>query len=181
MRVRRVVFAIAGLLLAVTTTTSAPADQYFGRLKMSALRVRYETMQLRKRYETHQLLPEETVHLLLLTEDALCRWASAYPKDPWLASTGFAMANVYAELPGALARQHAVALFVYVKTHFPATGYASSSRTALHRGVPQRADPVWAQAMRATPVPSPSTAPSVMPSAMPSAASPAPGSSPPPQ
>ena len=51
------------VLIAQASLTSAPGDRYFGKLKMSALRIRYETMQLRKRYETHELLPEQAEHL----------------------------------------------------------------------------------------------------------------------
>lgn len=114
-------------LIAVATqaaVTAAPADRYFGKLKMSALRVRYETMQLKKRYETHQLRADETIHLLVLTEDAFDEWSRLYPKDPWLASTGFAMAHLYEELPSRLSRDRAVKLFAYVKTSFPNTRYA---------------------------------------------------------
>ncbi|HLY03679.1 MAG TPA: hypothetical protein VKR56_14435 [Candidatus Cybelea sp.] len=159
---------IAGLLVTLATT-SAPADEYFGKLKMSALRVRYETMQLKKRYETHRLLPEQTEHLLLLTQDSFDDWAVHYPKDPWLASTGFLIAALYAELPGTIAREHAVTLYVFVKSHFPGSSYATASRAALHRGVAAKADPPWAKEMRATPSPSPAPSPSA-PAAAPSVA-----------
>jgi hypothetical protein len=149
-------------MVARAAPITAPADQYFGKLKMSALRIRYETMQLKKRYETHQLLPEQAEHLLLLTQDAFGQWARAYPRDPWLASTGYAIAALYGELPGATARDHAVALYVYVKTSFPTTSYAASSRTALHHGVAVKPDPAWAIAMRA-PSPSPAASPSSSP------------------
>ncbi len=76
------VFAFAVLL--AQTTIDAPADRYFGRLQMSSLRVRYETMQLKRRYETHELLPEETEHLLVLTQDSFDGWRRAYPRDTWL-------------------------------------------------------------------------------------------------
>jgi hypothetical protein len=169
---------VSAVLFAQLTVTSAPADKYFGKLNMSPLRIRYEIMQLRKRYETHQLLPEQAVHLLLLTENAFDQWAKAYPKDPWLASTGFAMGNLYAELPGTVARAHAVALFVYVQTQFPSTSYASSSRTALHRGVATKPDPAWAKEMRAAATPAPT--PSPLPAASPApSVSPAPSASPP--
>jgi hypothetical protein len=171
------VLIIAGLL-ATLVATAAPADEYFGKLKMSALRVRYETMQLKKRYETHQLLPEQTEHLLLLTQDSFDQWAVRYPTDPWLASTGFLVASLYSELPGTVARDHAVALYVFVKSHFPHSSYATSSRSALHRGVTTKADPAWAKEMRAT-LPSPS--PTASPSATPSAASPAGSPSAPPR
>jgi hypothetical protein len=165
------------ILASQLAVTSAPADEYFGRLKMSALRVRYETMQLKKRYEAHQLLPEQTEHLLLLTEDAFDQWAARYPKDGWLASTGVLLAALYAELPGEVAREHAVTLYVYVKAHFPHSPYGAVSRAALHRGVTTKADPPWAKAMRAT---VPSAAPSAPPSpqSLP-AASPSPSSTPP--
>jgi hypothetical protein len=131
---------------------------------MSALRIRYETMQLKRRYETHQLLPDQTLHLLLLTEDAFHDWAHRYPKDAWLPSTGYAMAQLYAELPGSVSRTHAVALFTYVKSAFPKTTYARESRDELHRGVSIKPQPYWAQ----SPSPPPSSSPSPSPSAYPS-------------
>ncbi len=133
---------------------------------MSALRVRYETMQLKKRYETHELLPGQTLHLLLLTQDAFGDWAASYPRDPWLPSTGYAMAQLYEELPGGTARDHAVALLVYVKSHFPKTSYATQSRAALHRGITSKPEPAWAAP---TPPPAPSASTSPSPSASPTA------------
>jgi hypothetical protein len=173
---------IAGLLVTLAVTV-APADEYFGKLKMSALRVRYETMQLKKRYETHQLLPEQAEHLLLLTQNSFDQWAVRYPQDPWLASTGFLIAALYAELPGTAAREHAVTLYVLVKSHFPNSSYAASSRAALHRGVPTKTDPPWAKEMReaspsASPAVSPSASPAVSPRASPVAAPAAPSVSP---
>lgn len=174
----------AAVLLAAT---SAPVDQYFGKLKMSALRIRYEVVSIRDRYETHKMLPEDAMHLALLTEEAFDDWARKYPKDSWLASTGYMFAKVYAELPGAAARDRAVGLFTYVKSHFPNTRYASESRDALHRGVPVRPDPAWASQRRAEhtasppPAASPSTAASPAPSGPASAApstSPSPAPSP---
>ncbi|MGA8575683.1 MAG: hypothetical protein WB609_08390 [Candidatus Cybelea sp.] len=153
---------------------AAPADRYFGRFKMSALRIRYETMQLKKRYETHQLFPDQTMHLLLLTEDAFQEWARLYSHDPWLPSTGYAMAQLYEELPGTAARDHAVTLLIYVKSHSPTTSYGAKSRAALHRGLSVKPMPAWAEppptappsAAPSAPVPTPSGAPS--PSATPS-------------
>jgi hypothetical protein len=176
------------LLLALSqgASSDAPADQYFGQLKVSALRVRYEIMQLKPRYETHKLLPEEAAHLLVLDENAFYAWAAAYPKDSWLASTGYMLAQLFAELPGSDARDRAVKAYTYVKTHFPTTSYGKSSTSALKAGVPIRPDPAWAAPMRAakaaTPSPSPSpSASSGSPAASPSAsASPSGKGAPPP-
>ena len=155
------------LVAAQVAATTAPADQYFGKLKMSALRIRYETMQLKKRYENHDLLPDQTLHLLLLTQDAFDEWARLYPKDPWLASTGYELAQLYEELPGTVARDHAVALLVYVKSHFPETSYARESRNQLHRGIRAKPQPAWASTPSATPSATPVVTPAPSPSASP--------------
>lgn len=143
---------------------------------MSALRIRYETMQIERRYWAHQLLPDQALHLLLLTEDAFQQWAAAYPKDSWLPSTGYNMAQVYEQLPGSAARDRAVALLVYVKSHFPKSSYAQKSRDQLHRGVSVKGVPAWAIVPSATP--SPATA-SPAASASPSAPIPVPAVTPP--
>ncbi|MGA8534143.1 MAG: hypothetical protein WB615_08555 [Candidatus Tumulicola sp.] len=167
--------ALVPLLLAVVANVSgnAPADRYFGKLGMSALRIRYEILQLRPRYETHKLLPEEAEHLATLDEDAFYAWAASYPHDAWLASTGYMLAQFYEELPGSDARTRAVRALSYVKAHFPKTTYAREATAALHRGVATRPDPAWAIAMRAaraTPAPSPPSS-TARPSATPSSAS----------
>lgn len=162
-------FAVV-VLLTQLAATSAPADRYFGKLKMSGLRIRYETMQIERRYWSHQLLPDQAMHLLLLTEDAYRQWASAYPEDSWLASTGYNMAQVYEQLPGAAARDHAVGLLAFVRSNFPKSTYAQKSRDQLHRGVAVRPVPAWAVVPSATPSPPASAAPSASPSAAPASA-----------
>jgi hypothetical protein len=176
MRILALLVSLSQLVAAVSST-NAPLDQYFGRLKMSAVRIRYEIMQLRPRYETHKLLPEETQHLLDLDANAFYAWAAAYPKDSWLASTGYMLGNLYAELPGTAARDSAVKAYTFVKTRFPKTTYAKESVALLHRGVPVRPDPAWAAAMRASraataaPSPAGTSAPVASASPVPAASS----------
>lgn len=123
---------------------------------MSTLRIRYETMQLKKRYETHQVLPEQAEHLLQFTDDAYMEWARRFPTDAWLASTGFAIAQLYDELPGASARARAAALLTYVSSKFPKSPYARKSRLELYQGVTVKPYPQWA---RPTPAPTSSATP----------------------
>jgi hypothetical protein len=169
---RTLVFLAMLTAAAQAGTGNAPADQYFGKMSMSTLRIRYEIMQLRPRYETHKLLPEEAQHLLVLDEGSFYAWAAAYPQDAWLASTGYMMAQLYEELPGTDARDRAIRALTYVKTHFPKTTYGKEAIAALHRGVPNQPDPAWAIAMRAqraTPTPAASSQASAVPSSQPSA------------
>jgi hypothetical protein len=148
---------------------------------MSALRIRYEIMQLRPRYETHKLLPEEAKHLAILDENAFYAWAASYPHDTWLAPTGYLLAQLYEEFPGADARSRAIRALTYVKVRFPSTTYAAEATATLHRGLPIRPDPEWAASMRsARTSPTPSRSPE-SPLASPTASpptSPAPSASP---
>jgi hypothetical protein len=150
---------------------NAPADQYFGKFKMSTLRIRYEIMQLRSHYESHKLLPEEARHLATLDENAYYAWADGYPHDDWLPSAGLLIAQFYEELPGSDARNRAIRALIYVKTHFPKTTYGQKAAAELHRGVALRPDPAWAAQMRAArlPQPSPETSGSPMLSPPPAA------------
>jgi hypothetical protein len=150
---------LLSLALAAAPSDNAPADRYFGRLGMSALRIRYETAQLKSRYANHKLLPENVMHLADLTGDAYYQWAARYPHDSWLASTGINLAHLYEDLPGASARGAAMRLLTFVISHFKNTRYSKAAAAEMQRGIPLKPDPLWAVRMRATPSPSPRPSP----------------------
>jgi hypothetical protein len=160
---------LLGITLAAAPNVNAPADRYFGRLRMSALRIRYEIAQLKSRYDNHKLLPENAAHLAGLTEEAYYDWASRYPHDGWIASTGINLAHLYEDLPGASARSSAIRALTFVRQHAANTPFSKSAATELARGVAVKPDPLWAIRMRATPAPRPSLSPSPGSSASPAA------------
>lgn len=129
---------------------------------MSALRIRFEITQLKIDYEYHKRTPDDVLHLLYFTEDAYYKWAAAYPKDSWLASTGYNLAKLFEELPGSGARDSAVRALAFVRTHCKNTRYSKESVADLQRGVPVKPEPAWAAAV-ATPSGSPSPAPTATP------------------
>ncbi len=157
--------ALTAILLIATLNTAAPADRYFGRLKMSALRIRYEIAQLKTDYEYHRRMPDDVVHLLAYTEEAYYQWAAAYPKDTWLPSTGYNLAKLYEELPGTEAHDSAVRALQFVRTHYKNTRYSKESVADLQHGIPVKPEPSWA--VRATPTGSSSARPSATPSSSP--------------
>ncbi|MBV8490407.1 MAG: hypothetical protein JO199_07760 [Candidatus Eremiobacteraeota bacterium] len=185
--------ALAAFLLVASASATpapvqAPADQYFGKLKVSALRIRYEAMQVKAHYESHRLLPEEAEHLAELNQDAFDDWARKFPRDPWLPSTAHLQIQLYEELPGPQARDRAETLLQFIVKEFPHSEYAGDSRATLRRGLPERPDPAWAATMRASKAagtPAATTVPSPAPSggvATPGAsAAPSAGASPPPE
>lgn len=134
---------------------------------MSALRIRYDIAQLKTDYEYHRRKPDDVVHLLGYTEDAYYQWAAAYPKDAWLASTGYNLAKLFEELPGNGARDSAVRALQFVRTHFKNTRYSKESVADLRRGVPVRPEPAWAVRASATPAASPTPSSSPAPSPTP--------------
>ena len=69
---------------ALAASRVAPADEYFGRLKMSILGIRNElaTLELKTSWrgeDRHALLGKAT-----FIKDALGEWSAKYPADPWI-------------------------------------------------------------------------------------------------
>ena len=171
-------------LVAQAAAVTAPADQYFGKLKMSALRIRYETMQLKKAVlKPTSCCPSRPSICCSSPRTRSASGLGPIQGIPGWRPPGTRSGTLFGELPGATARDHAVALYVYVKRASPVPLYATSSRTALHHGVPVKPDPAWAIAMR---VPSPSPSPAATHAPSPAAhssgrsPSPVPGSTQPP-
>jgi hypothetical protein len=158
---------LAAALVVGILSNAAPADRYFGHLKMSALRIRYEIQELKRDYEYHRRMPDDVSHMMGFAEEAYYQWAAAYPRDAWLPSTGYNLAKLYEELPGYDAHDRAVRALQFVRTHFKNTRYSKLSVAELQRGIAVKPEPAWA-----IPSPSPSG------SASPSSSAPTPSASP---
>jgi hypothetical protein len=75
----------------------APADEYFGRQKMSILEIRNRLSDLARR-AVDLRNAGDVPHEAALTEDALHDWERKYPGDPWLAKDLSALARLYARI-----------------------------------------------------------------------------------
>lgn len=74
----------------------APADEYFGRMKMSILGIGNELRDLNARA---QFTPDKSADVLgtaRFVEDSMHDWEHKYPSDPWLAKDVFALTQLYA-------------------------------------------------------------------------------------
>ena len=98
---------ISAVLLAVALTGGAtpayaqpapglaPADRYFGQLKMSILGVRNSLNDLSARLSAH---PQDAVAVYeqaLLVDDSLHDWATQFPHDTWIPRFAYALAELY--------------------------------------------------------------------------------------
>jgi hypothetical protein len=190
----RITLAVsAAIVLAATAlasagiSTEAPADEYFGPFKYSALSVRTKIDALGRAYNQRWEDDASIVHDAGLLESSLRVWAQRYPKDSWLAPTAYHLAQLYQEVQTQDARNHARAMYQFLAATFPASKEAHFARLRLQQGFPAlhpepavsptpnpyaSAAPSGSEAPAATPSTSPSPSPAPTSTAAPSPAAP---------
>src|SRR5579885_1244772 len=95
---------LVGLAVAATTigalasAADAPADEYFGPFKYSAISVRTKIDALGRSYRERWADDASLVHDAQMVESSFRVWAQRYPKDKWLAPTAFHLAQLYQEI-----------------------------------------------------------------------------------
>ena len=80
----RVVACFASAAHAATMRDLAPADEYFGRMKMSVLGIRNALDGLERRASGGDRNVASMSGQLALVEDAMHDWRVHYPRDTWL-------------------------------------------------------------------------------------------------
>jgi len=171
---------------AVAKETDAPADEYFGPFKYSALSVRTKITALGRSYRERWADDASIVHDAGLLESSLSAWAQKYPKDIWLAPTAYHLAQLYQEVQSDDARKHARAMYEYLVKTFPNSKEAHFARLRLRQGFPPlhaespvspTPNPYASASASAAPEASPagSVAPAAAPSGVPSPAAPSSG------
>ena len=106
----------------------APADRYFGRLKMSILGVRNALKDLSARADTH---PEDAEHVFdkaVLVEDALRDWQKHFPRDPWIPKYAYSLAQLYGKLDYDDARTRKSETLDWLIATYPESEYAQLVR-----------------------------------------------------
>ncbi len=106
----------------------APADRYFGRLKMSILGVRNSIKDLSIRADMH---PEDAEHIYdkaVLVEDALHDWHKHFPRDPWIPKYAYSLAQLFGKLDYDDARVRHNDTLDWLIATFPESEYAQLPR-----------------------------------------------------
>jgi len=106
----------------------APADRYFGRLKMSILGVRNALHDLSARADMH---PEDAEHIYdkaVLVEDALHDWQRHFPRDPWIPKYTYSLAQLYGKLDMEDARVRKNDTLDWLIATYPDSEYAQLPR-----------------------------------------------------
>jgi len=130
----------------VSVSDLAPADEYFGRMRMSPLGIRHMVFSLADDLHHARRKPDAIEHDALLIQDALQDWSSRYPRDSWLPAALWNLAVLFEELPGTHARDSAVAVLQTIREHYSGTVFAANAQRDLARGIGVRPWPHWAGA-----------------------------------
>ena len=122
------VCATAAPALAIPYGQLAPADRYFGRMKMSILGIRNSIKDLSQAADNN---PGESEHIFdkaVLVEDALRDWQQQFPRDPWIPKYAYSLAMLYQKLDYIDARGRADAMIQWLDRRYPESEYAGVPR-----------------------------------------------------
>jgi len=109
----------------------APADEYFGKLKMSILGIRNVIKDDGLKVDADFSQTPNVIRSLALTEDALHDWEAKYPRDSWLPHSLFTLERLYAKMDSDVARAKAKATMIWLVHDFPTSPQAKIGRTEL--------------------------------------------------
>lgn len=109
----------------------APADEYFGRLKMSILGIRNQLRDLRVRLAYSPERGADVLGSATMVEDALRDWEHKYPGDPWLAKSVYQLTSLYASIHTAEGRQRASHTLEWLLARYGHTAYGSRARARI--------------------------------------------------
>jgi hypothetical protein len=138
----------------------APADEYFGKLKMSVLGMRNTIADLGRRIDNSPEKAESVFSSTDYLEDSIRDWQKKYPHDTWLPRYVFNLAHLYAKVPSDEGRNRAKKTMAWLVEGFPRSGQAKVGREELASG--SVGGPAAPPASGATPVtnnPAPQTSP----------------------
>ncbi|MFN2449496.1 MAG: tol-pal system YbgF family protein [Candidatus Baltobacteraceae bacterium] len=109
----------------------APADEYFGRLKMSILGMRNEIKDLSTRLSFNPDRGGELLGSALTVEDAIRDWEHKYPDDSWLPKSVYMLSQLYASIHTEEGQRRAAATLRWVIDRYPSTAYAATARSQV--------------------------------------------------
>lgn len=109
----------------------APADEYFGRLKMSILGIRNQIRDLGLRLQYSPDKSEDVLGSASMVEDAMRDWEHKYPADPWLAKSVYELTDLYARVHTAHGHESAARALRWLLGRYGHTPYGAQARLQI--------------------------------------------------
>jgi hypothetical protein len=97
----------------------APADEYFGKLKLSILGIRNTIKDQGLKVDVDPGNAGSTFNAIALTEDAIHDWEHKYPCDTWIPGSIFALEHFYTKIHTADGVRHVHAAFAWLTHDYP--------------------------------------------------------------
>jgi hypothetical protein len=113
----------------------APADEYFGRLKLSILGVRNTLRDLGARAAADPAHATAVLGPAGLTEDAIRDWEAKYPHDTWIPPALLSLERVYARVDSDDARARAQAVMARLVHDYPTSTEGKLGKSELALGL----------------------------------------------
>lgn len=147
MRLHRFLFVLSALSLALATpqpafakthvayakfaSRVAPADEYFGRLKMSILGIRNELRDLDQRLSYSPGTGAAVLGTASFVEDAIRDWEAKYPSDPWLPRSVYQLTHLYARIHTGDGHVKAVNALHWLVTRYHSSPFCTVAQTEV--------------------------------------------------
>ncbi len=106
----------------------APADEYFGKLKLSILGIRNTIKDQGLKVDVDPAKASSTANSIALTEDAIHDWQHKYPCDTWLPGTLYALQHFYTKIHTQDGVKHVHATFGWLRHDFPKSKLVAVAR-----------------------------------------------------
>ena len=114
-----------------STVVLAPADEYFGPLKLSFIGMRNTIRDLGLRYDVNHDIASQTVASAQLTERAVHDWERKYPTDTQIPKTIYLLQRLYTKVLTLDARAHAHACAMWLFHDYSRSGQAHQLQKTL--------------------------------------------------
>ncbi|MBV8748445.1 MAG: hypothetical protein JO103_01895 [Candidatus Eremiobacteraeota bacterium] len=141
----------------------APADEYFGKLKMSILGIRNTIKDQGTKVDVDPDRASTTFNAIALTEDAMHDWEHKYPCDSWIPGTIYALQHFYGKIHTEDGVKHVHAVFAWLRHDYPR---ASVVRVAMQENGAASASPPLAAANSGSSPEGGAASPSPVPAAL---------------
>lgn len=140
------VFALAALSCAAVTQAQvsparadskaalsrfAPADEYFGQLKLSILGIRNQIHDIGLAYDYNHDVANAAFGKAVMTEESLRDWERKYPLDPDIARHVYLLSHLYQKFDLVEAQVKARRTQAWLLSKYPHTWYAKDERTRI--------------------------------------------------
>ena len=106
----------------------APADEYFGKLKMSILGIRNTIKDQGIKVDVDPEKAPSTLNAIALTEDAIHDWEHKYPCDSWLPGAVFSLQHFYAKIHTEDGVKHVHATFAWLRRTYPRSRFVQVAK-----------------------------------------------------